>query len=81
MAGESTGIDTTLTNGLTQAEKWFSSNSDLFIQYGVNIISALIILFIGNIIVKTVAGSVAKVLEKRNMDKAVVEFVHGLVRY
>ncbi len=65
MAGESMGIDTTLTDGLTQAETWLTNNSDLLIQYGVNIISALIILFIGNIIVKAVAGSVSKVLERK----------------
>ncbi|UUM30293.1 small-conductance mechanosensitive channel MscS [Vibrio japonicus] len=81
MAGESTGVEAPIVEGLSQAEKWLTNNSDLLVQYGVNIISALIILFIGNIIVKAVAGSVAKVLEKKNMDKAVVEFVHGLVRY
>ncbi|MDF2154096.1 small-conductance mechanosensitive channel MscS [Vibrio sp. CAU 1672] len=81
MAGESLGVEAPLVNGLTEAEKWLTSNSDLIIQYGVNIVSALLILFIGNIIVKAVAGSVAKVLDKKNMDKAVVEFIHGLVRY
>ncbi|WP_434528001.1 small-conductance mechanosensitive channel MscS [Vibrio sp. K4] len=81
MAGESMGIDTSLTDGLSKAETWLNNNSDLLIQYGVNIISALLILFIGNIIVKTVANSVSKVLEKKKMDKAVVEFVNGLVRY
>ncbi|EDP58055.1 small-conductance mechanosensitive channel MscS [Vibrio sp. AND4] len=81
MAGESMGIDTSLTDGLSKAEAWLNSNSELLIQYGVNIISALLILFIGNIIVKAVANSVSKVLEKKKMDKAVVEFVHGLVRY
>ncbi len=81
MAGESMGIDTSLTDGLSKAETWLTNNSDLLIQYGVNIISALLILFIGNIIVKAVANSVSKVLEKKKMDKAVVEFVHGLVRY
>ena len=79
MAGESMGIDTSLTDGLSKAEAWLNSNSELLIQYGVNIISALLILFIGNIIVKAVANSVSKVLEKKKMDKAVVEFVHGLV--
>ncbi|YCO04111.1 small-conductance mechanosensitive channel MscS [Vibrio sp. VNB-15] len=81
MAGESMGIDTSLTDGLSKAETWLNNNSDLLIQYGVNIISALLILFIGNIIVKAVANSVSKVLEKKDMDKAVVEFVNGLVRY
>lgn len=81
MAVESAGIETPLVDGLSQAEKWLTSNSDLLVQYGVNIISAVLILFIGNIIVKAVANSVSKVLEKKDMDKAVVEFVHGLVRY
>jgi small conductance mechanosensitive channel len=81
MAGESAGIDTPLVDGLSQAEKWLTNNSDLLVQYGVNIISAVLILFIGNIIFKAVANSVSKVLEKKYMDKAVVEFVHGLVRY
>ena len=81
MAESSTAIETPLVDGLSNAEQWLTDNSDLFIQYGVNIISALIILFIGNLIVKAVANSVAKVLQKKKMDRAVVEFIHGLVRY
>ncbi|EIT7144875.1 small-conductance mechanosensitive channel MscS [Vibrio vulnificus] len=81
MAGETVGIDTSLVDGLNQAETWLTNNSDLLVQYGVNIISAIVILFIGNIIVKAVANSVSKVLNKKQMDKAVVEFIHGLVRY
>ncbi|NLS12866.1 mechanosensitive ion channel [Vibrio sp. SM6] len=60
---------------------WLSNNSDLLVQYGVNIVSALLILFVGNLVVKGVAGSVAKVLHRKKMDPAVVEFLHGLVRY
>ncbi|AXY00287.1 MULTISPECIES: small-conductance mechanosensitive channel MscS [Vibrio] len=81
MAGESVSIDTSLTEGLNEAHSWLSNNSDLLVQYGINIISAVLILFIGNIIVKMIANSVAKVLDKKNMDKAVVEFIHGIVRY
>ena len=81
MADSSTALETPIVDGLSQAEQWLTNNSDLFIQYGVNIISALIILFIGNIIVKAIANSVSKVLEKKKMDRAVVEFIHGLVRY
>ncbi|MGD8173617.1 small-conductance mechanosensitive channel MscS [Vibrio sp. TRT 21S02] len=80
MAAES-GVDTTLVDGLAKAETWLTNNSDLLIQYGVNIISAIVILFIGNIIVKMVANSISRMLEKKKMDKAVVEFIHGLVRY
>ncbi|HAS62751.1 MAG TPA: mechanosensitive ion channel protein [Vibrio sp.] len=81
MAGESVGVEAPLVDGLAKVETWLNSNSDLLIQYGVNIISAVLILFIGNIVAKMVANSVAKVLGKKKMDKAVVEFIHGIVRY
>lgn len=69
------------TTGVANLEHWLTDNTELFITYGVNIISALAILFIGNIIVKKVANSVSNVLKKKKMDKAVVDFVHTLVRY
>ncbi|MCG7499042.1 small-conductance mechanosensitive channel MscS [Vibrio sp. Of7-15] len=73
------GLD--MVMGVGDMSNWLTNNSELLIQYGVNVLSAIFILFVGNIVVKAVAGSVAKVLNKRHMDKAVVEFVHGLVRY
>jgi small conductance mechanosensitive channel len=69
------------TTGITKSIQWFMGNSELFIVYGVNMLSAIVILFIGNIIVKKVANSVSHVLQKKNMDKAVVDFIHTLVRY
>ncbi len=60
---------------------WVITNSGILLGYGVNIIAAILILFVGSIIVKAIAGAVAKGLEKKNMDRAVVGFIHGLVRY
>lgn len=65
MASESNGVEMPIVDSLSHVNTWLSDNSDLLIQYGVNIISALLILFIGNIIVKAVAGSVSKVLKKK----------------
>lgn len=79
MAGES--MDAPIADGLNQVNTWLTDNSDLLIQYGVNIISAILILFIGNIVVKLIAGSIAKILTKKDMDKAVVEFLYAIVRY
>ncbi|MCG9552354.1 small-conductance mechanosensitive channel MscS [Vibrio sp. Isolate31] len=81
MADSSTAIETPLVDGLSHAEQWLMSNSELFIQYGVNIISALLIFLIGNFVIKAIANSVSKVLQKKKMDQAVVEFIHALVRY
>ncbi len=73
--------DNELTNGVLSAGTWVADNQELLIQYGVNILSALLILFIGNMITKGIANGVAKVLRKKDMDEAVVEFLHSLVRY
>ncbi len=81
MASESSVIDMPIVDSLSHVNTWLTDNSDLLIQYGVNIISAVLILFIGNMIVKGVAGSVSKVLKKKDMDPAVVSFIYGLVRY
>jgi small conductance mechanosensitive channel len=58
-----------------------ADNQELLLQYAVNLISAVLILFIGTIIVKIIANGVAKMLRKKDMDEAVVEFLHSLVRY
>jgi small conductance mechanosensitive channel len=83
MANESlvSSVDTQLTDGIYNINSWLIDNSELLVQYGVNIITAVLILMIGNMIVKGIANSVAKVLAKKEMDPAVVEFIHGLVRY
>ncbi|OZS42286.1 small-conductance mechanosensitive channel MscS [Photobacterium sanguinicancri] len=73
--------DNELTSGVLNASTWVTDNQDLLVQYAVNLISALLILFIGNLIVKGIANGVAKVLRKKKMDDAVVEFLHSLVRY
>ncbi|GHY85813.1 small-conductance mechanosensitive channel MscS [Vibrio cholerae] len=75
------GVDVPIVESFNEMNTWLITNSDLLIQYGVNVISAILILFVGNIVVKAVAGSVAKVLRSKEMDKAVVEFIHGLVSY
>lgn len=65
MAGESIGVEVPIVESFNQVNTWLTNNSDLLIQYGVNVISAILILFIGNLVVKGVAGSVANVLKKK----------------
>ncbi|WP_325891675.1 small-conductance mechanosensitive channel MscS [Grimontia sp. NTOU-MAR1] len=70
-----------MENATNEAMSWFNGNQDLLLQYGVNIISALLILIIGNWVVKAIANGVAKVLRKKELDDTVVGFVHTFVRY
>ena len=76
-----TAVELDVAGSISNAGQWVTDNSELLIQYGVNVISAVLILFIGNLIVKAIAGSVSKILQKRDMDKAVVDFISALVRY
>ncbi len=48
--------------------------------YGLDVIGAIIILIIGNIISKRVPITLAKVLAKRNVDQTVVNFLGSLTR-
>ncbi|CZF78800.1 small-conductance mechanosensitive channel MscS [Grimontia marina] len=65
----------------TEAMNWLVSNQELMIQYAMNVVTALLILFVGNWVVKKVAGSVATVLKKRELDQTVVDFIENMVRY
>ncbi|UIP28393.1 small-conductance mechanosensitive channel MscS [Photobacterium sp. TLY01] len=70
-----------LADGVKQAGNWVVDNQELLIQYGVNLISALLILFIGNLVSKGVASGFGKMLRRKQMDEAVVKFLQSLVRY
>ncbi len=60
---------------------WIHQNSELFVQYSVNIISAILILLVGKFLVGFISKSVEKLLVKRKFDTAVVGFTLALVRY
>ena len=81
MAAESEQPSMPIISEMGQFGGWLTNHSDLIIQYCVNIIAAVLILFVGYLLSKAIANGTAKVLYKKNMDKAVVQFIHGLLRY
>ncbi|WP_087023871.1 small-conductance mechanosensitive channel MscS [Thaumasiovibrio subtropicus] len=74
-------VNNEITEGVMDAGNWVIDNQELLISYGVNVLSALLILFFGNIFVKAISRGVGKVLLKREFDQAIVDFVSALVRY
>lgn len=84
MAVENNVEDATITQSASThpiAVNWLTDNSDLLVQYSVNIVSALIILFIGSFVVKSVSKGLINLLEGKRVDTAVVQFVGSFVRY
>ena len=66
---------------LQESGSWLQNNQGLLIEYGVNIAAAILILFFGFIAAKMVAGGIGKVMKSKGLDKTIVDFVAGLVRY
>ncbi|MGR2769942.1 mechanosensitive ion channel domain-containing protein [Photobacterium ganghwense] len=70
-----------LADNINQVNDWLIGHSGLFIQYGVNIVSAIIILFLGNMVTKVISNNVAKILQKNKIDDAVSAFICSIIRY
>ncbi|WP_113628119.1 small-conductance mechanosensitive channel MscS [Pectobacterium peruviense] len=70
-----------LNTGLDQAGNWLVTHQNLFLQYAVNIVAALVILIVGLVIARIVSGTVNKLMIKRSIDSTVADFLSALVRY
>nr|WP_257797868.1 small-conductance mechanosensitive channel MscS [Psychromonas sp. CD1] len=60
---------------------WVNNNQSLFIEYGLNIIAAILTIVIGLIVARMISGAINKVLIKRKLDITVVDFVSHLAKY
>lgn len=61
--------------------EWFKGHSNIVIQYGWNIVAAIILFFIGKFLSRLISGGLHKILEKRKVDATIVLFFTALVRY
>ncbi|AIU89823.1 small-conductance mechanosensitive channel MscS [Pectobacterium odoriferum] len=70
-----------LNTGLDQAGDWLVTHQNLFLQYAVNIVAALVILIVGLVIARIVSGTLNKLMINRSIDSTVADFLSALVRY
>jgi len=61
--------------------EWVVNNQGLIINYGMNILSAIVTLFIGMMVARLISGGVKKVLLKRKLDSTISDFVSHMVQY
>lgn len=66
---------------MDQGADWYSNNQGLLVQYGVNIVAALLILIFGFIVAKLLASGLEKLLEKRKLDATISHFIGSMVKY
>ncbi|UYA61998.1 Protein involved in stability of MscS mechanosensitive channel [Pectobacterium sp. F1-1] len=70
-----------LNTSLDQAGNWLVTHQNLFLQYAVNIVAALVILIVGLVIARIVSGTINKLMVSRSIDSTVADFLSALVRY
>lgn len=61
--------------------EWMADHSDAVIQFGWNLVAAVILLFIGKFISRLLSRGLEKLLLKRKVDITIVQFFTALVRY
>lgn len=66
---------------ITRGLEWLAGHSDAVIQFGWNIIAAVILLFIGKFISRLLSRGLEKLLLKRKVDRTIIQFFTALVRY
>ncbi|WP_108651097.1 small-conductance mechanosensitive channel MscS [Dongshaea marina] len=66
---------------LGQTTGWIEQNQGLLIQYGVNIVAALLVLIIGLFAASLISRGVGRVMVKRRVDQTIVDFISGLLKY
>ena len=57
---------------------WFSENQTLLVGYSIKLIAAIAIFVVGQFIAKIIKKIIAKILNKRGVDLAVISFVASL---
>ena len=59
--------------------EWYAENSGMLIDYGINLIWAIVIYIIGSMIARGIGNLVGKVCEKRKLDATIVSFMSSLI--
>ena len=77
-------ISERLENGADVVEngvQWVNDNQGLLIEYGLNIVGAILTLVIGLWVARIIERTFHKILTKRQLDSTIVDFVSHMVKY
>lgn len=66
---------------LASSVEWLKGHRSIVIQYGWNVVAAIILFFTGKLISRLISGGLHKLLVKRKVDTTIVHFFTALVRY
>ena len=66
---------------MEEAQKWIDKGIDFIVEYGTNVIGAILIFIIGSWIVKKIMGALRKVMSKSKYDESLQRFLLNLLSW
>lgn len=60
-------------------QNWFVENQTMLLDFGIKLIVALAIIFVGKMVAKMIRSGVVKVMRHKGMDDAIISFVSSLL--
>lgn len=60
-------------------QNWFVENQTMLLDFGIKLIVAIAIIFVGKLVAKMIRSGVVKVMRHKGMDDAIISFVSSLL--
>ncbi|WP_033567449.1 small-conductance mechanosensitive channel MscS [Dickeya undicola] len=70
-----------VTESMSRLQTWLVDNQHVLLQYAVNLIASLVILFVGMIVARIMSNTLNRLMTGRGIDATVADFLSALVRY
>jgi len=74
-------IENEVVNGISGASHWLVTHQELLIRYSVNILLAILILFLGSMLSRVLSRALNRVMESKGVDNTVTLFLTTIIRY
>ena len=72
-------METPLVPPADQLATWTQRGMDLLVEYGPKVLMALIVLWVGSLLIRMLASLLNKVLDRRGVEPTLKRFLHSLV--
>ena len=69
----------TIEQPVDQLATWTQRGMDLFVDYAPKVLMALIVLWVGSLLIRMLASLLNKVLDRRGVEPTLKRFLHSLV--
>lgn len=74
-------IENEVVESISEASHWLVTHQTLLIQYAINVIVAILILFLGSVLSRILSKTLNRVMQTKGVDGTVTQFLTTIMRY